>query len=219
MAVALLRASQLTGLIDSWLFDFYGLLHMDENRYAEAAQEFGRALALDPDNPRARRRLMTCLIHLSEFQAATTEAQYLAARGQLEAQDTYRFAVELAQAGQHSAALPWIELARQEDPGGELPRLAEAHCRLNLQAPDEALVLYRELAESAQHPWVRLEAATGLAKAHFALGRPSEARESAMAAARLAARADYSRRDRLHVKQLIAWLERTSEPRGSQRSS
>ncbi len=94
-----------------------GVLAADHDNPGKAVELFGRAAALDLDDPRAPAHLARCLIALNRRDDALTQAQIAEARGPADALTLDTLGVVFSRAGLHGRAIGHFEAAFAREPG------------------------------------------------------------------------------------------------------
>ena len=98
-----------------------GRLAFKERRYDEAAAQFARVVAADPEYLKARLNWAAALSYLNKPGEAVVQCQYVLARDPTNAEAYYQWGAVLARMGQHQEAVEKYDLALALKPMAELP--------------------------------------------------------------------------------------------------
>jgi len=97
-----------------------GRLAFKERRYDEAAAQFSRVVAADPEHLKARLNWAAVLSYLNKPAEAIVQCQNVLARDPTNAEAYYQWGAVLARMGQHQEALEKFDLALALKPMAEL---------------------------------------------------------------------------------------------------
>jgi tetratricopeptide (TPR) repeat protein len=97
-----------------------GRLAFKEGRYAEAAAQFARVVAADPENVKARLNWAAALSYINKPGEAIIQCQYVLARDPTNAEAYYQWGAVLRRMGQHQEALEKFDQAFALKPMAEL---------------------------------------------------------------------------------------------------
>jgi len=97
-----------------------GRLAFQERRYDEAATQFARVVAADPENLKARLNWAAALSYLNKPEEAIIQCQYVLARDPTNAEAYYQWGAVLARMGKHQEAVEKIDQALVLKPMAEL---------------------------------------------------------------------------------------------------
>lgn len=97
-----------------------GRLAFQEGRYPEAAAQFARVVAADPENLKARLNWAAALSHLNQPGEAIIQCQNVLARDPTNAEAYYQWGAVLRRIGQHQEAVEKFDQAFALKPMAEL---------------------------------------------------------------------------------------------------
>jgi tetratricopeptide (TPR) repeat protein len=97
-----------------------GRLAFKERRYDEAATQFARVVAADPENFKARLNWAAALSYLNKPEEAIIQCQYVLARDPTNAEAYYQWGAVLRRIGQHQEAVEKFDQAFALKPMAEL---------------------------------------------------------------------------------------------------
>jgi len=97
-----------------------GRLAFKERRYDEAAAQFARVVAADPEHVKARLNWAAALSYLNKPAEAIGQCQYVLARDPTNAEAYYQWGAVLARLGKHQEALEKFDQALALKPVAEL---------------------------------------------------------------------------------------------------
>jgi tetratricopeptide (TPR) repeat protein len=97
-----------------------GRLAFKERRYDEAATQFARVVAADPENFKARLNWAAALSYLNKPEEAIIQCQYVLARDPTNAEAYYQWGAVLRRIGQHQEAIEKFDQAFALKPMAEL---------------------------------------------------------------------------------------------------
>jgi tetratricopeptide (TPR) repeat protein len=97
-----------------------GRLAFMERRYDEAAAQFARVVAADPEHLKARLNWAAALSYLNKPAEAIVQCQYVLARDPTNAEAYYQWGAVLARMGKHQEAVEKIDQALVLKPMAEL---------------------------------------------------------------------------------------------------
>jgi tetratricopeptide (TPR) repeat protein len=155
-------------------FESIGLRALDRQDWNEAAEQFRRGLAVEPENAALRHRLGTALYMRGEHAAARAEFERILRSSPEFARAHYSLGVLEAGEGRHAEAVKYLAAAVRHQPDYTEARLRWAASLRAMQRPGESLDQYERVL--AVNP-ANVEARMGQALALVQLGRYRDARD------------------------------------------
>lgn len=155
-------------------FESIGLRALDQRDWNEAAAQFRRGLAIEPENAALRHRLGTALYMRGEHAAARVEFERILRSSPEFARAHYSLGVLEAGEGRHPEAVQYFATAVRYQPDYTEARLRWAMSLRAMRRPGESLEQYERVL--AVNP-ANVEARTGQALALVQLGRFGDARD------------------------------------------